>query len=198
LAVATLRRAQATDAVVATLYARATVAAALDRSGHADEAKKLWLACWTEGVRIGDQSTLFDLFAVPGSVERDCGPLAIDDALLEAVQRSHEERFPAHPSSQSQEVRRLKVALLRVSLENAVRGETDSRHTHAVLADTARARLALRLSGDRVLHLGHSTSRAMSVELNWLLAPAKRASFRAALLARWDHLTAEIVARMSA
>jgi hypothetical protein len=198
LAVATLQRAQATDAVVATLYARATVAAALDRSGHAVEAKKLWLACWTEGVRIGDQSTLFDLFAVPGSVQRDCGPLAIDDALLEAVQRSHEERFPTHPSSQSQEVRRLKVGLLRVSLENAVRGETNSGHTHAVLADTARALLALRLSGDRVLHLGHSTSRAMSVELSWLLAPAKRASFRAALLARWDHLTAEIVARMSA
>jgi hypothetical protein len=196
MALATLRRSETTDAVVATLFARATVAAALDRTGDTAEAKKLWLACWTEGMRSGDQTTLFDLFAVPGSVERDCGPLAIDDAFLEAVQRSHEERFPTHPSAQSADVRTHKLALLRLSLESAVGNDTGSRHDAAVVRETARALLALRLTRDRVVRLGHSTSRAMSVEVSWLLPPAKRASFRAALLARWDRYIAEIVAQM--
>jgi hypothetical protein len=197
LAAATLRRAQATDAVVATLYARATVAAALDGSGDTVEAKKLWLACWTDGVRIGDHSTLFDLFAVPGSMERECGPLAIDDALLETVQRLHEERFPEHPSSLSPEVRRLKLRLLRISLESPVGDATESDDARALVVDTARALRAMRLTGDRVLRLGHSTSRVMSIELSWLVAPAKRAVFRAALLARWDRYVEAIVARMN-
>jgi hypothetical protein len=196
LALATLRRSQTTDAAVATLYAGATVAAALDETGDTVEAKKRWLACWTEGVRIGDHATLFDLFAVPGAVERDCGPLAIDDDFLEAVQRSHEERFPSHPSSLSKEVRRSKLGLLRISLQRAVGEETASGNADAMVADMARALSAMRLTGDRILRLGHSTSRVMSVELSWLIAPAKRALFRTALIARWDHCIEEIVARM--
>jgi hypothetical protein len=197
LALATLRRSQTTDAAVATLYAGATVAAALDGAGDTVEAKKRWLACWTEGVRIGDHATLFDLFAVPGAVERDCGPLAIDDEFLEAVQRSHEERFPSHPSSLSKEVRRLKLGLLRLSLQRAVGEETESGNADAMVADMARALSAMRLTGHRILRLGHSTSRVMSVELSWMIAPAKRALFRTALIARWDHCIGEIVARMN-
>jgi hypothetical protein len=64
------------------------------------------------------------------------------------------------------------------------------------VADMARALSAMRLTGDRILRLGHSTSRVMSVELSWLIAPAKRALFRTALIARWDHCIEEIVARM--
>jgi hypothetical protein len=197
LASATLLRSQSTDAVVATLYARATLAAALDSAGDSVEAKRLWLACWTESIRIGDQTTLFDLFAVPGSVERDCGPLAIDDALLETVQQSHEERFPANPSSQSREVRTLKLELLRLGLETASGKKTDIMHAAAVVRDVARALVALRLTGDRVVRLGHSMARAMSDEMSWLLAPAKRASFRTALLTQCDRFVEEIVARMS-
>jgi hypothetical protein len=197
LASATLLRSQSTDAVVATLYARATLAAALDSAGDSVEAKRLWLACWTESIRIGDQTTLFDLFAVPGSVERDCGPLAIDDALLETVQQSHEERFPANPSSQSREVRTLKLELLRLGLETASGKKTDIMHAAAVVRDVARALVALRLTGDRVVRLGHSMARAMSDEMGWLLAPAKRASFRTALLTQCDRFVEEIVARMS-
>jgi hypothetical protein len=197
LAVATLRRSQMTDAAVASLYARATVAAAMDRAGDAVEAKKLWLTCWTEGMRIGDQTTLIDLFAVPGSVERECGPLAVDDALVEAVQRFNEERFPANPASQSEEVRTLTIALLRLSLESVAGENRDHDIANAVVGGIARALLALRFSGDRVFQLAHSTSRPMSVELGWLLPPAKRASFRAALLSQWDRYVAQVVARMN-
>ncbi len=198
MARAGLQRSETTDAVVATLYARATVAAALDRSGDAAEAKKLWLACWSEGVRIGDHTTLYDLFAVPGAVERDCGPLAIDEEFVEAVQRLHEERNPTNPSSQSREVRALKVALLRFSLESAAGKITDPGRGAAIVRDVARALLALRVQGDRVLHLIHATSRAISEDVGWLLAPAKRSTFRSALLARWDRFALEIAEQLDA
>jgi hypothetical protein len=198
MARATLQRSQTTDAEVATLFARATVAAALDRSGDHVEAKELWLACWTDGMRIGDRTTLYDLFAVPGAVERDCGPLAIDDAFVEAVQRSHEERYPANLSSQSPEVRARKLALLRLSLASAVGNAADLNLGAAIVRDIARALLALRVPGDRVLRLVDATSRAMADEVSWLIAPAKRSSFRAALLAQWDRYASEIVELLSA
>jgi hypothetical protein len=106
LALSTLHRAQATDATVATLYARATVAAASDKAGDSVEAKKLWLLCWAQGVRIGDHSTLFDLFVVPNGIARDLGPLALDDDLLETVRRFYEEQLPVIPSSLSGDARR--------------------------------------------------------------------------------------------
>jgi hypothetical protein len=197
LAVPALARAQATDAAVATVYARATVAAALDKSGEAAEAKKLWLECWVEGTRINDHSTLFDLFAVPGAVERDCGPLALDDDLLEGIQRFHEEHFPAFPSSLSGEARALKIELLRLSLAGAIGKPFDRGEAAAVVRATAPALLALRFTGDQILRLSHSTSRATAVGVSWLLPPVRRPAFRASFLAHWDRFLSEIVLQMT-
>jgi len=197
LAEATLHRAQATDAVVASLYARATVAAALDKSGEEVGAKKLWLACWTEAMRIDDHLTLFDLFAVPSAVVRDCGPLALDGEFVDTVQGFNEERSGPNLAPVPRDVRTSTQAILGLSIAVAIGKPYDRGDVSAVARNAAVNLIALHFNADEFLSLSHSMSRMASVGVSWLLTPASRSTFRASFLATWDSLTAEIVAKMS-
>ncbi|HKW44418.1 MAG TPA: hypothetical protein VJN22_02100 [Candidatus Eremiobacteraceae bacterium] len=192
-----LDRAKTTDAEVATLFARTTLAAALDKSGRTAEAKREWLGSWSEGMRIGDQTMLVDLFAVPHAVERDVGPLALDDDLLDAIQRFQDEQAPATSSSISASVRDLKVALVRLCLAGAIGRPPEFDRIDAVKRAAANALAGLRVSGEQIMRFGHSASRETCVAVSWLLPPSRRLDFRSSFVAHWERYVDDVAAHVA-
>jgi hypothetical protein len=197
LAESALKRGMATDADAATLYARATVAAALDKSGNPVEAKRLWLRCWIEGTRMNDHTALFDLLVVPAAVRRDLGPLALDDDLLQAAQRVIDDRYPAFFAQLSSDVTAALISLLRDALAGAIGSAAAPKHLQTVGRAAVSAFLDSKLTRDRVMQLGYMLSRATAESVGWLLPTHARAIFRAAFLVQWDRRFSKVVERLS-
>jgi hypothetical protein len=197
LAESALRRGESTDATIATLFARATVAAALDKSGDADRAKPQWLRAWAEGARMNDRTLLFDLFVVPGALARDIGPLALDDDFMGALQRFYEDRFSALFAQLSSDARVAVITLSHDALARAIGRSPAPKRNPTVVRAAARAFLASKLTRDQVMRLGHSVSRATAESVGWLLPSAARPPFRASLLAHWDRLMSDIDIQLS-
>jgi hypothetical protein len=183
--------AKATDSVVATIYADATVAAALDRSGRSAQSQSRWLACWSEGARLDDHSTLFDLFSVPAVALRNYGPLELTDEFLHAVQDFHEGQV--RTTGMAKKTRALTGAILRLCLEGA-----SGKHIkpHLAILSTAQILAALGVSSDQVLEQDYSTSRSTAIAVSWLLPPTDREAFRSSFVTLWDRFVAEIASRM--
>lgn len=195
LAKSALRRAEASDATIATLFARATLAAALDRSGDAVEAKRLWLGCWVDGATMNDHTALFDLFVVPGAVARDIGPLALDDDFMDALRRLNEGRSPQLFTPLAKDTVATLFSLLRNALAAATGGANSRKRRRSGGRSAASGLFGTKAARDHIMHLGHSISRASAESISWLLPAAERAPFRAVFLTAWDDVLSSTFAR---
>jgi|SRR5579872_4385229 len=188
LAKSALRRAESNDATIATLFARATLAAALDRSGDDVQAKRLWLECWFEATTMNDHTALFDLFVIPGAVRRDFGPLALDDAFMDALRRLNEGRFSQLFAPLAEGTIAALFSLLRSALAATMGGANSHARTRSGARPAASGLAGAKTMRDHLMHLGHSISRASAESVGWLLPAAERTSFRTAFVTSWDRL----------
>jgi hypothetical protein len=171
------------DARGALAYAKAIIAQILRSQGKLNEADALSLDAWSNAVRLGDHSYLFDMFFVRRSEPVENTPWFVQDAFLESVTDFYYELL-RRPLARWTQLRSYIRALIRSSLEAAL-GRTISRDD-AVTTESAqdllrRLRIGRRLFLD-VIDVG--PTRLLEF-LPYLVAPDARTNFRTAFKNHW-------------
>lgn len=80
-------------------FANASLALVYDLLGDHERAQTARVSAWENGISLGRQTFLFDMFSHPTTIERDFGPFALDAQFRAAISRRIESRLHKSPGA---------------------------------------------------------------------------------------------------
>jgi hypothetical protein len=191
-----LEMAQRACAPGALAYGSATLGIALDASGDAAGARNLFIDALKTALDLNDRMLLWDLFDHPSTLQRDLGPLAVDNELVEVIGRAADSKVASRTSVVPPATRALKIELTRLALVGAAQQQVELVEFHACCKSVALTLFASPYPVEQVMQVGRQRWQLESAAAQWLVPASQRAAFGSAYQVLWERMLERIHAEI--